>query len=71
MIPFLNRYTSLPVLLDALVHKRLTLLSPTSWEDRNDAYYIERYKETKKLKTVLALCFTTKRCYAGRVITPE
>ena len=61
MVPFLNRYTSLPVLLDTLTHQRLTLLSPESWEDRNDAYYIERYKQEKNLKTVLALCFTTKR----------
>jgi hypothetical protein len=41
MVPFLNRYTSLPILLDALNHKRMTLLSPESWEDRNDSYYIE------------------------------
>lgn len=60
-VPFLNRYTSLPVLLDALVHKRITLLSPESWEDRNDSYYIERYKKEKGFKTVLALCFTAKR----------
>lgn len=58
---FLNRYTSLPILLDSLVNKRITLLSPESWEDRNDSYYIERYKEEKNLKTLLALCFTTKR----------
>lgn len=60
-VAFLNRYTSLPVLLDALFHKRITLLSPEAWEDRNDSYYIERYKQEKKFKTVLALCFTTKR----------
>jgi hypothetical protein len=36
-------------------------LEPTSWEDRNDAYYLERYKEAKKLKTVLACCFAAKR----------
>lgn len=56
----LHRYTSLPVLLDMLVNKRITLLDPASWEDRNDSFYVEKYKEIKKLKTVLALCFTTK-----------
>ena len=59
--PFLNRYTSLPILLDILVGKQITLLSPSSWEDRNDAYYLEQYKAQKKLKTVLALCFSEKR----------
>jgi hypothetical protein len=39
--------------------RRITLLNPRSWEDRNDSFYIEQYKEKKKLKSVLALCFTT------------
>lgn len=60
-LPFLNRYTSLPILLDMLSNKQLVLLSPSSWEDRNDSYYLERYKEEKVLATVLALCFTKKR----------
>jgi len=59
--PFLNRYTSLPVLLDILVHKRIVLLKPSSWEDRNDSFFLERYREEKKLDTVLALCFSEKR----------
>lgn len=57
----LNRYTSLPILLDMLVRKSLILLNPTSWEDRNDSFYVEKYRETKGLKSVLALCFTTRR----------
>ena len=56
----LYRYTTLPVLLDILARKSITLISPTSWEDRNDAHYLERYKATKKLKTLLAVCFTTR-----------
>ncbi|HWB02773.1 MAG TPA: hypothetical protein VG796_07085 [Verrucomicrobiales bacterium] len=55
----LNRFTSLPVLLDILRKRHLVLLSPETWADRNDAYYVERYREQKKLKTVLALCFST------------
>ena len=58
---FLNRYTSLPVLMDILVHQRIVLLKPSSWEDRNDSFFLERYKEEKELETVLALCFSTKR----------
>ena len=57
---YLRRYTSLPALLDMLTHKRITLLDPGSWEDRNDAFFIEKYRKEKRLKTVLALCFTMK-----------
>ena len=57
---FLNRYTSLPIALDVLTNKHITLLSPNTWEDRNDAYYLERYREQKKLGSVLAICFSTQ-----------
>ena len=43
-IPFLNRYTALPILLDVLHNRHITLLSPETWEDRNDAYYLQRYQ---------------------------
>ena len=33
----LNRYTTLPVLLDMLKRKRLVLLDPASREDKNDS----------------------------------
>lgn len=56
---FLNRFTSLPVLLDILHKKHLVLLDPETWEDRNDAFYMERYRAEKKLKTLVALCFST------------
>lgn len=58
---FLNRYTTLPILIDMLWRKQITLLSPQSWEDRNDAYYLERYQEERKLGSILALCFSTKQ----------
>ncbi len=57
---YLRRYISLPVLLDMLTHERITLLDPASWEDRNDSFYIEKYRELKGLKTVLTLCFTAR-----------
>ncbi len=58
--PILNRYTSLPVALDVLVQRRLTLLSPETWEDRNDAFYLERYREMKNLRTLVAICFSAR-----------
>jgi hypothetical protein len=56
----LNRYTTLPILLDILQQKHITLLSPATWEDWNDAYYLERYKQESKLRTVLAACFSER-----------
>jgi hypothetical protein len=56
----LYKYTSLPVLLDILQEKKLVLLDPLMWEDRNDSYYLKKYKELASMRTVLALCFTMK-----------
>jgi hypothetical protein len=53
----LRRYTTLPFVLDALYHKRLPLLDPTKWDDKNDSYFIERYKQKKDVQTVLVTCF--------------
>jgi hypothetical protein len=58
--PILNRYTSLPIALDMLVRRRVTLLSPETWEDRNDAFYLERYREEKNLRTLVAICFSAR-----------
>ena len=57
----LRRYTTLPFLLDILNKKCLTLLDPRSWEDKDDAYYIELYKQYQGLKSVLVLCFAESK----------
>lgn len=54
----LRRYTNIPSLIYMLQNKAITLLSPTTWDDTNDSYSLEVYKEKRKLQTVLALCFT-------------
>ena len=59
-VPQLRRYTDLPALLYLLRNKRLTFLDPTLWDDKNDACYIEVYRNKEKLPAVLALCFTEK-----------
>jgi hypothetical protein len=59
-VPELNRYTSLPIALDMLTRKAITLLSPETWEDRNDAYYLERYRDKLKFRSVLAVCFSMR-----------
>ena len=58
--PILNRYTILPVALDVLIQRRVTLLSPETWEDRNDAFYLEQYREKKNLQTLVAICFSAR-----------
>src|SRR2546425_2552095 len=55
---YLRRYTELPALIYLLRERKLTLLDPQSWDDRNDSHYLELYRQKKKLKSILALCFT-------------
>jgi hypothetical protein len=54
----LRRYTDLPGLLHLLTSKCITLLDPQTWDDTNDSYYLLKYKEKNRFKTVLALCLT-------------
>jgi hypothetical protein len=55
---YLRRYSDLTALIYLLSTKKITLLDPESWDDSNDSHYLALYKEKKKLKSVLALCFT-------------
>ena len=52
----LRRYTELPYVVDFLQSKKLTLVSPVSWDDRNDSYYIEQFARIKRLASTYALC---------------
>jgi len=56
----IRRYTDFPSVLYMLRNRKLTLLNPSSWDDRNDAYFLEVYKEKKNLSSALALCFSEK-----------
>ncbi|HCT8172799.1 DUF2971 domain-containing protein [Proteus mirabilis] len=53
-----KRYTDLPALIQILTNRKLTLLDPSFWDDKNDSYFLATYKEKKMLQSVLALCFT-------------
>lgn len=55
---YLRRYTDIPALIYLLSERKLSLLDPESWDDSNDSHYLTLYREKKKLKSVLALCFT-------------
>ena len=56
----LDRSTNLPFLIDILVRKKLTLTDPSFWEDKNDSFFIEKFKVKSNYRTVLAMCFATK-----------
>jgi hypothetical protein len=53
----LRRYTDLSRLFYLLAERKLTLLNPGRWDDRNDSYCLRRYSDAKGHKSVLALCF--------------
>lgn len=54
----LSRYTSLASALRILRTSALALLPPETWDDGNDRLMMATYKEAKKLKSLVALCFT-------------
>jgi len=54
----LRRYTDLPSLIHLLSQRKITLLNPRSWDDKNDSRYLEIYRKKKSLESVLALCFS-------------
>ena len=55
---YLRRYTDIPALVYMLTEKRITLLDPETWDDKNDSHFLNLYRETHRLESVLALCFT-------------
>ena len=54
----LKRYTELPYILQTLETRKLTLMNPNSWDDRNDSHFVHAYRERKGYGSVLALCLT-------------
>jgi hypothetical protein len=54
----LRRYTTLASLIHILRTKQITLISPSSWDDKNDAFFMNEYKNQKGALSVLALCFS-------------
>jgi hypothetical protein len=54
----LNRFTTLPILLDLLERKMLTLLNPELWDDKNDSAVILAYKQKTGIKNLFAVCMS-------------
>ena len=55
---FLRRYTDIPALIYLLRERKITLLSPATWDDGNDREFMTLYQGRKRLKSLLALCFS-------------
>ncbi len=55
---FVKRYTTLSSALQTLSEKKLVLLSPSKWDDANDAYFMDLYRSKIPSQSVLALCCT-------------
>lgn len=56
----LRRYTNMASTLHILHNRCLTLLSPETWDDRNDIFFMSEYKRLKCVKTVLAICLADR-----------
>ena len=56
--PYLRRYTDISALISLLCKREITLLDPSSWDDKHDSGLLAIYQEKKELKSLLALCFT-------------
>ena len=56
---FVRRYTSIASVIDILRRKELSLLDPQSWDDRNDRYFMDLYKESKDIRGLYGLCAAT------------
>lgn len=54
----LNRFTTLPILLDLLQRKKLVLLNPKLWEDKNDSEVMLEYAKRKKISGLFSLCLS-------------
>ena len=54
----LRRYTTLPIVLELLRDRKLTLTDPSKWPDQNDSFTIGVYKTNRRLQSILATCFT-------------
>ena len=53
---FIRRYTSLSNAINCLANRKLTLMDPQTWDDRNDRYFMARYKEGLGLRALYGVC---------------
>jgi hypothetical protein len=52
----IRRYMSIPALIDTLRRKKLAILNPDSWDDKNDKLFMKVYKDHTGAKGLYGLC---------------
>lgn len=55
---YIHRYTDLEFARDILLKSRITLVSPHSWNDKNEFHTLKIYKQGLKKKSIYAFCAT-------------
>jgi hypothetical protein len=53
---YIRRYTSISATIDMLHRKQIVLLDPEKWEDRNDRYFMQLYRERQNVRSIYGLC---------------
>jgi hypothetical protein len=54
----IRRYISLTSAVHILQTKSITLLSPNTWDDKNDTVFMNAYMKSQNKNSILALCFS-------------
>lgn len=55
---FLNRFTTLPILLDILEKRKIFIPDYSTWEDKNDIEILDYYLLKTKCQQLRVICFT-------------
>ncbi|RZS76890.1 hypothetical protein EV217_5122 [Phyllobacterium myrsinacearum] len=68
-----RRFTNLAAVIHLLQTRQITLLTPDTWDDRNDRHFMEVYKKRKELKTLTAVCLSQgpETYHHWRVFSPN
>lgn len=56
---YIRRYTTISAVINLLRRRELALLDPATWDDRNDRYFMDLYKEQRGVIGLYALCAAT------------
>lgn len=55
----IRRYMPIAAVIDMLRHRQFVLLDPATWDDRNDRYFMELYRQGRQLGGLYAACAAT------------
>lgn len=69
---YVRRYTTLSNVLYSLIKRKLVLLNPSTWDDKNDVQFLEFYRARQNIGSLFALCCTlaTETYHHWKVFAP-